>query len=127
MQEIKGCPYCGSNNIRIEVDATPGRIFGFYALCETCGVQGAIAVEKKDAIEKWNFLPRKSDIERLEKLSALQTDNIGYLNESIRQLNKESDWLADALVSPFINPADHKDREYWRNAARKAVEDNEKM
>ena len=48
VNELKPCPFCGSDDVSIEV-------FWAYAVyCGNCGIRGPIVGSEVEAIETWN-------------------------------------------------------------------------
>lgn len=60
---LKPCPFCES---QVQVVHWEDRIkFSWQVECLYCGIFGPLGKTEVDAVEKWNRLPRKLDIERL--------------------------------------------------------------
>lgn len=72
MSKIEPCPFCGSVGV-IRVIHTRSQK-NYFILCtnlEDCGMSGPICNDKLDAINTWNTLPRKQDMELYVKKSKL--------------------------------------------------------
>ena len=60
-EELQPCPYCG--------DAMPtvSRVGKCHTVECGCGMTGPYCDESIEAVAAWNALPRRSDIERVER------------------------------------------------------------
>lgn len=58
MDELKPCPFCGSNEIRIIDSITNFNIPVTYVICCNCQSRGASKREKQKAINMWNTRKR---------------------------------------------------------------------
>lgn len=99
MPELKPCPACGSDNVEClvcTINADEKQDVHFHIACESCYTSGPIADNGKIAADKWNSLPRRADIERVER---------------------ERDWLARQLAAQSGHSV-----VYWRKLAHRAVE-----
>lgn len=47
-KDIKSCPFCGSNKVRLQ-----GVIFP-CVVCDECKTYGPVGFSKEDAVDKWN-------------------------------------------------------------------------
>lgn len=54
MNELKPCPFCGSDNIFAHSIPNYTRNWNWTVRCNNCDYQGPIAASKEEAIEKWN-------------------------------------------------------------------------
>ena len=70
--DVKPCPLCGKESV---IEWTHADMF-CHVECTYCEVCGPAASMESEAVEGWNALPRREDIERL---------------------NREADWLAEHL------------------------------
>ena len=88
------CPHCGKPATLWAVDMSEG----VYVFCDNCGMRGPLTEEMTEhaAITAWNALPRRADIERVER---------------------ERDWLARQLAAQSGHSV-----VYWRKLAHRAVE-----
>lgn len=57
--ELKPCPNCDSMNIALS------SANDWWVTCHSCLMEGPIKARIKEAIAKWNSLPRRADIKRL--------------------------------------------------------------
>ena len=55
MEELKPCPFCGSENVGI-MTMFPLRndLIAYYAKCFNCGARTAALLDEQLAIEAWN-------------------------------------------------------------------------
>lgn len=107
---LKPCPACGATDVFV------GKQGGvFFSACTYCNMQGPETLRRKGAIDEWNALPRRADIERVER---------------------ERDWLAENMPND-ICPAGRAECAYrcptaggkacyecllcWLEAARQAT------
>ncbi len=98
-EQLKECPACGSDNVEClvcTINADEKQDVHFHIACESCYTSGPIADNGKIAADKWNALPRRADIERVER---------------------ERDWLARQLAAQSGHSV-----VYWRKLAHRAVE-----
>lgn len=104
MLKIKECPGCGRSDCQVK-DLFH---YDFHVVCDRCKMQGPYSPQVDESIKLWNALPRKSDIEQLER---------------------EADWLAHEVCIYEIMWLDSADEcgnkprsvQHWRKEARKAV------
>ena len=51
--DIKPCPFCGEDNLRVERDSSDG--VSFYVICNECLAQGPCSLTSEDdAVERWD-------------------------------------------------------------------------
>lgn len=64
-EELKLCPYCGHPATLWAADMSGG----VYVFCDGCGMRGPLTEEmtEQEAVAAWNALPRRSDIEQVER------------------------------------------------------------
>ena len=60
--ELKPCPACGATDVFV---GEQGPVF--FAACIYCNMKGPETLRQKGAIDEWNALPRRADIERVER------------------------------------------------------------
>ena len=58
-EDVKPCPFCGNANIEYWDPGNGGDQMYYCEPCGLCGPRGTGRNAKKDALEKWNALPRK--------------------------------------------------------------------
>jgi Lar family restriction alleviation protein len=55
MDELKPCPFCGSDRITIMVRLPfNDEVVGYYVFCSGCGARSALNFSEEIAIEAWN-------------------------------------------------------------------------
>ena len=55
MVELKPCPFCGGDRIKIMVRIPMhGELISYYVICAGCGARSAAHIEEQYAIEAWN-------------------------------------------------------------------------
>lgn len=59
MSHIRGCPFCGSNDVTcVGGEGIPGlRVF-----CSGCGGMGPVRSSREIAVHDWNFRPELQDL-----------------------------------------------------------------
>ena len=55
MKELKPCPFCGSENIRIMGNSN------FWCMCDQCGVETQTYDTEEELIEAWNARVEEND------------------------------------------------------------------
>lgn len=90
MDELKPCPFCGSDNVRMDTD------YGVYfVLCVNCQTEGPDDPDKSTAIKLWNGRPIEApllrEVDRLGEafvlIDALARRHAEELAGLIRSLN----------------------------------------
>lgn len=109
---VKPCPNCGSNDVIY---------LPTIVNCQNCHLAVSNSGYLENPVSIWNSLPRRSEIERLEK----ETDWLAH------KLSWVSLWESDLEESGFNCPGECEQvgctlecrQKYWRESARKAVEE----
>jgi len=73
---MKQCPFCKSDNLRVEEDVVSMRDgkFEFYVLCKDCKAKGSTASNKSLAIDLWDKSFDESEIQKIIELSLFTED-----------------------------------------------------
>jgi hypothetical protein len=66
MEELRECPFCGSNCINDTTEPTPDKLGMYYWVCPCCVSCGPSAVSVKEASRLWNTRPTPEAIEGIE-------------------------------------------------------------
>jgi Lar family restriction alleviation protein len=59
--ELKPCPFCGGEELEIEIDDVYNEINPVYVVCRGCQADGPWDLGESGAIERWNERPREGD------------------------------------------------------------------
>lgn len=54
VEELKPCPFCGSNSIWVADNIMDDLFIGYNVHCNGCGAETMYTTDKDKAIEKWN-------------------------------------------------------------------------
>lgn len=52
--ELKPCPFCGSENVRVAENRMDYLFIGYSVHCNRCGAETSYTKDKDKAIEAWN-------------------------------------------------------------------------
>jgi len=74
-EQLKPCPFCGKNNLKITQDNAIEPIF-FFVICILCECEGPSRDTKKDAATKWNNRPFEKDMPTQEECSTPTTVHV---------------------------------------------------
>ncbi len=66
MEDLKNCPFCGSENIDESIGLNGGHIQAYYIECINCAASSEMFVEKEKAIKAWNTRPESAELLTLQ-------------------------------------------------------------
>lgn len=128
-QELRECPFCGSNKVTIEWEPCapithPDTNRRWFAECTQCSCQGPFCQRETEVIKAWNTRTTDKRVEELEVALDKLDNTVSVMRTRFDELEKENAKLREVLES--AHPARVWDvaRQYYTDGQEAILEAN---